>query len=172
MSRALIPLLFFLLPIAAAAEKPIAQGGPSVSVKNNGRLVEYCPDNTCEVFSVRNGKESAALADFTLAYLYAVSDYVYLEEFQSRMDLHEVDRLLMRYQADCPQLAQRAAARCVAGHLARKYPIRVTFVRYDERRKYSEPVSLERLRNAFNGSANTESQLQEAASPLSGAFKR
>ena len=149
MFKALLPLLFLLLPIAAAAEKPIAHGGPLVSVKNNGRLVEYCPDNTCEVFSVRSGKERAALADFALAYLYSVSGYVYLEEFQARTDFHEVSQLLMRYKANCPQLGQREAARCVAARLATKHPIRVTFVRYDERRKYSMPISLESLRNAI-----------------------
>lgn len=149
MFKALAPLLFLLLPIAAAAEKPIAQDGPSVSVKNNGRLVEYCPDNTCEVFSLRSAQASAVLADFTLAYLYAVSNYVYLEEFQSRTDLQEINRLVMRYQANCPQPAPRAAARCIAARLATIHPIRVTFVRYDERRKYSEPVSLEELRNAI-----------------------
>lgn len=149
MFRALIPFFLLLLHISAAAEMPIASGGPAVAVKQGGRLVEYCPDNTCEVFSLRSGKATGALTDFTLAYLYAVSDYIYLEEFQSRTDLQEVAQLLRRYEANCPQPTQKAAARCVAARLAAKHSIRVTFVRFDEGRKYSEPVSLEALRNAI-----------------------
>ena len=148
--RPLIPFCLLLLPICSLAEIPIASGGPTVSVKQSGRLVEYCPDNTCEVFSLRSGKDTASsLTDFAFAYLFAVSDYVYLAEFQSRTDLQEVTQLLRRYKSNCPQAAQKAAARCVAAWLAAKHPIRVTFVRFDEGRKYSEPVSLKALRNAI-----------------------
>lgn len=151
MFRSLAYLLLLLLPgIALAEERHITQAvGPSVFIKNKGQVVEYCPDNTCEVFSLRGKGTSGALYEFTLAYLYSVSGYTYLADFQSRTDLPEVTDLLARYQVKCPQPAPKAAAHCVTALLARKHPIRVNYVRYDEGGRFSEPVSLAGLRNAI-----------------------
>jgi hypothetical protein len=151
MYRTLAPFALLLFAgIAAAEERHLTQAvGPVVSVKNKGQVVEYCPDNTCEVFSLGPKGTSAVLRDFALAYLYSVSGYVYLADFQSRTDLPEVAALLVRYQDKCPQTARKAAVHCVAAHLARTHPVRVSFVRYDERRRHVVPVSLDGLRNAI-----------------------
>lgn len=72
-----------------------------------------------------------------------------VQEFQAGADLREVADLLVRYQENCPRPVQRAAARCTAACLAKKHSIRVASVRYDEGRRYSEPVSLVGLLNAI-----------------------
>lgn len=150
MFRSLACLLLLLPFIALAEERHITQTvGPTVSLKNKGQVVEYCPDNTCEVFSLRGKGARVALYEFTLAYLYSISGYTYLADFQSRTDLPEVTDLLARYQVNCPQPEPKAAAHCVAALLARKQPIRVNFVRYDEGVRFTEPVSLAGLRNAI-----------------------
>ena len=116
----------------------------NVQVSSEGATttVEYCPDNTCEVFTLSGKSASLPLQDFALAYLFGVSEYVYLEPFQSSSSSLAVRTVLGRYKSDCPQQPARAAARCVVGLLAKRHAIQASFVRYDEGERNVVPISL------------------------------
>jgi hypothetical protein len=63
--------------------------GASVTFKDaRNRSVEYCPDNTCDVFTMRGAGDTGALSDFAFMYLFFVSEYGALEDFKhsSRAD--------------------------------------------------------------------------------------
>ncbi len=47
----------------------------SLKYKNHGKLLEFCPDNTCNGFSAAPGVSQSALKDFAFLYLYYFSDY-------------------------------------------------------------------------------------------------
>lgn len=113
-----------------------------VSTKGTMTTVEYCPDNTCEVFTLSGRAASIPLQDFVFAYLFGVSEYVYLEPFQSNSSSPAVRTVLGRYRSDCPQQPARAAARCVVGLLAKRHAIQANFVRYDEGQRNVVPIPL------------------------------
>lgn len=143
--KTLIALACCVPLLAVSAPRQLtAANGPEVSMSfAHGRtVVEYCPDNTCERYSIK-GENELVLADFALAYLYGISEYVYLREFQARTDLPEVKALFKRYRTQCPQSTPRQAARCVAMTLARSNHIKASFVRYDEGAERVERISVE-----------------------------
>ncbi|MGA0611780.1 hypothetical protein [Caldimonas sp. KR1-144] len=118
-----------------------------VYTKGETTTVEYCPDNTCEVFTLSGRSASLPLQDFVLAYLYGVSDYVYLKAFQSNSSSPSVRSVLAKYRRDCPQPSTHAAARCVVTLLAKRHAIRATFVRYDEGERNVVPIPLDGYRH-------------------------
>jgi hypothetical protein len=104
--------------------------------------VEYCPDNTCEVFFLSGPSAALPVQDFAFAYLLGVSEYIYLEAFQSNGSAPVVQAVLSRYRKHCPQQTTNAAARCIVGLLARRHPIQASFVRYDEGERNVVAISL------------------------------
>jgi len=44
------------------------------------REIRYCPDNTCEIYRIKDPKKSVHLPSFVYLYLYHQSDYIYLKE--------------------------------------------------------------------------------------------
>ena len=140
--RTAVVALALLVPVLAfAVQVDLGSGAPPVDVTLGGKMVavEYCPDNTCEVFVSRRGGP-AALKDFAFAYLYGVSDYSYLQEFQ-KQDLGAVTKeLAERHAANCNRTTSRATAACLAGHIRRKYAVEVQSVRYDEGRRHVSRV--------------------------------
>jgi len=113
-----------------------------VSSKRGSTTVEYCPDNTCEVFVLLGASASLPVQDFAFVYLLGVSEYIYLEPFQSNESSPAVRAVLARYRSHCPQQPARTAARCVVGLLAKRHAIRASFVRYDEGERNVVPISL------------------------------
>ena len=143
--RKIIVAIAVSIICACAYGHELASAFPdSVQVSSEGTTttVEYCPDNTCEVFTLSGQSASLPLQDFAFAYLYGVSDYVYLETFQSDSSSKSVQTVLGRYKSDCPQQPARAAARCVVGLLAERYAIQASFIRYDEGERNVVPISL------------------------------
>ena len=117
--------------------------GKDVAVSKTSKAVrvEYCPDNTCEVFSLK-GKESVSLQDFAFVYLFSVSEYIYLQRFQAEQNAPYVQSVLSKYRTECPQSSEQVVARCVVSVLAKRYPIKASFVRYDEGTKNTSSISL------------------------------
>jgi hypothetical protein len=144
--RTAVWVLALLLPaIASAAEVELGSGAPPVKLKQvrDTVVLEYCPDNTCEVFSSHSVR-SEVLKDFALMYLYGVSDYTYLREFQAK-DLGPLAATAAaRYRTGCARATPRTNAACVAAQIARKYAVTVQFVRYDEGQKHSSRVKWRR----------------------------
>ena len=136
-------LLSLLSPLCGAHELTTAFPDNVRVIRSSEEIsVEYCPDNTCEVFATSDTKASSALQDFTYAYLLGVSSYIYLEPFQSSTSSKSSTAVLTRYRAECPQESIRGASRCIVGLLAKRHMIRASFVRYDEGRRNVVPVSL------------------------------
>ena len=149
MRNILAAVLLISAPVVCQAHEPGATFGDSVTVSSKGDLttVEYCPDNTCEVFTVRAPSAALQLQDFAFVYLLGVSEYIYLEGFHANTDSPATRAVLGRYRAHCPQSVAREAARCVVGYLARKYPIQASFVRYDEAQRNVVPIPLDDYRH-------------------------
>jgi hypothetical protein len=137
-------LLLSVASMASHAHEVTAALGDAVRVssKHGSTTVAYCPDNTCEVFALSGASSSRPIQDFAFAYLFGVSEYVYLEPFQSSGSSPAVRAVLARYHRDCPQQSARAAARCVVCLLAKRHAIQASFVRYDEGERNVVPISL------------------------------
>ena len=143
--RNIIAAIVVSIACAAAHGHELTSAFPDtvqVSTKGTTITVEYCPDNTCEIFTLSGQPASLPLQDFAFAYLFGVSEYVYLEPFQSNSSSLAVRTVLGRYGNDCPQQPARAAARCVVGLLAKRHAIQASFVRYDEGERNVVPISL------------------------------
>lgn len=145
---AVLPVLLgFALPCWSAGELEAALGGAATSRQEPHRvIVEYCPDNTCERFVGYGDTSLASLQDFAFVYLFALSDYSYLDQFQEAGSASEVKSVLGRYRDRCPQADSRAAAACIAGSLYRRNRIQVSFVRVDEGFGVEEPIELGQLK--------------------------
>ncbi len=114
----------------------------SVSSTAGHIVVEYCPDNTCEVFTAAGPADIQEIQDFAYVYLFTKSTYNYLQQFRQRGRSGRVGAVLDRYSAGCQQVQAQEAARCVLSRLAAKYEIRVEFVRYDEGGRHAGLVEL------------------------------
>ncbi|MCJ0826362.1 hypothetical protein MQC88_10435, partial [Luteimonas sp. 50] len=149
MRKILATLLLAVVPVVSQAHELGAAFGDSVAVSSQGDLaiVEYCPDNTCEVFTLRGPSATLPLQDFAFAYLLGVSEYLYLESFQADTKSPAIRAVLGRYRSHCPQPPSPEAARCVVGYLASIYPIKASFVRYDEGERNVVPIPLEGFRH-------------------------
>ncbi len=77
--------------------------------------VEYCPDNTCDSFTIDDPAGSEIPQDSVLG----------------------------RYSAHCPQEPVARAARCIVMYLIDKHPIRTSFVRHDEGKRNVVPIAPE-----------------------------
>ena len=144
MKEILAAVLLISAPVVCQAHELGATFGDSVTISSKGGLttVEYCPDNTCEVFSLRAPSAASPLQDFAFAYLLGISEYIYLKDFHANADSPATRAVLGRYRTHCPQPIPRVAARCVVGYLARKHPIQASFVRYDEGERNVVPIPL------------------------------
>lgn len=150
MGKLLASLLLVLSPsLSGAHELVSALGRDSVAVTSNSgtTTVEYCPDNTCEVFVLAGASALLPAQDFALAYLLGVSGYIYLEPLQSGPAPPPIKAFLGRYRRECPQATTRLAARCIVGVLAKRHAVKACFVRYDEGERNVVPIPLEAFRD-------------------------
>ncbi|MFC5577018.1 hypothetical protein ACFPOA_03180 [Lysobacter niabensis] len=144
MRKILAALLLSVVSLTSNAHELTSALGDSVQVSSKGSstTVEYCPDNTCEVFTLSGASTSLPIQDFAFVYLFGVSEYIYLEPFQSNESSPAVQTVLARYRSDCPQQSARTAARCIVSLLAKRHAIQASFVRYDEGERNVVPISL------------------------------
>jgi len=110
----------------------------TVELKNNGRLLEFCPDGTCDGFVSSGTVSVATLKDFGYLYVYFFSDYTFLGEWRTSNKAKETaDRVLAKPEyRNCRNGNDREAARCVLLDLSRGGGIRLIFVRYDEGQRH------------------------------------
>jgi hypothetical protein len=149
MRKILAALFLFSAPLASHAHELASSFGDMVQVTSirGSTTVEYCPDNTCEAFTLSGPSAALTIQDFAFAYLLGVSDYIHLEPFRSNPFEPSVQSVLSRYRKQCSQRSERAAARCIVGVLAKRHPIRASFVRYDEGERNAVPISLAGFRD-------------------------
>jgi GNAT superfamily N-acetyltransferase len=106
----------------------------TVALKNRGRLLEFCPDNTCDAFSASSSVSVDALKDFAYLYIYFFSDFYVLQEWRRHGDSKETAEHVLS-KADyrgCKNDDSREAARCVLLRLSRNARIKLLFINYDE----------------------------------------
>jgi len=137
---------------SARADELTSMLGTAARATSTGgtAVVEYCPDNTCESFSLQGKDAEPVLRAFALAYFFGASDYAYLDALRRQAPPPALLDLFARYRQACALQEPRETARCIAGHLASQYPIRASFVRYDEGKRISEPILLERVSRSRN----------------------
>ena len=143
MRNRLLVAALALLPSVAVASGFAASLGGSFGLSGNARYarVAYCPGTSCEVFFLRGRNAKATLEGFAAAYFYGVSEFTELRHFQSESPPEFVANTLSRYEAVCPQPWARAAAQCIATHLAKSRPIQGRFVRFHEGRRIVIPFA-------------------------------
>jgi hypothetical protein len=88
-----VRLVAILLVAFVNASASIAESDPmhqfakslphTVKYKNKGRVIAFCPDNTCDEYVAARGVSSKDLSTFAYLYLYSFSDYIYLDEWRS-----------------------------------------------------------------------------------------
>lgn len=54
----------------------------TIELKEKGRVLEFCPDNTCDGFQASNNVSRRELKDFAYLYIYFFSDYYALAEWR------------------------------------------------------------------------------------------
>jgi hypothetical protein len=106
----------------------------TVEIKNNGRLLEFCPDGTCDGFVTSGNMSVPALKDFAYLYVYFFSDYTILDEWRGKVEAKEiaVEVLSNPEYLSCRSENDREAARCVLRNLSRDGRVKLIFIRYDE----------------------------------------
>lgn len=118
--------------------------GDSLTVQKNGALtIEYCPDNTCEIFRSPNSNAADPASDFAYLYLYFVSEYHYLTDWKKNPEAKTIAINILERNRRCPKAQENIRANCVLRLLSEKYSIKAAFVRYDESVRNEEAINLE-----------------------------
>ena len=98
------------------------------------RSIEFCPDNTCDLFTANQKVSMETLEGFAYLFLYFFSDYYVLDEWRTRKESVLVARRILSkapYQV-CKIGDEEESARCLLRHLSEKNQIQLYAVRYDE----------------------------------------
>jgi hypothetical protein len=109
----------------------------TIELKNKGKLVEFCPDNTCDGFVAAGPVSVSALKDFAYLYVYFFSDYYILQEWRKQEEARKAAEGVLskpEYRS-CRSDSSREAARCVLLDLSRDGKIKLIFIRYDENQR-------------------------------------
>jgi hypothetical protein len=120
----------------------------TVGIKNKGRLLEFCPDGTCDGFVTSGNVSVPTLKNFAYLYVYFFSDYTFLGEWRSKEEAKNTAELILSKPeySNCKNENSREAARCVLRDLSKAGRIKLIFVRYDEGERHAVPKNLaERL---------------------------
>jgi len=106
----------------------------SITLKAKQRVLEFCPDNTCDGFVASQNVSFSTLKDFAYLYIYFFSGYVELPEWRDRAEVKDVTEHVLAKPGyrKCKNADSREAARCVLLGLSQNEAIRLNFVRYDE----------------------------------------
>ena len=117
----------------------------TVEIKDHGKLLEFCPDGTCDGFVTSGNVPLPTLKDFAYLYVYFFSDDITLGNWRGTAGAKEMaDRVLGQTQyLACKNMDSREAARCVLRDLSRNGRIRLIFVRYDEGERHAVRENLQ-----------------------------
>ena len=116
----------------------------SIELKRKGRLLEFCPDNTCDGFEASGDFYVTTLKDFAYLYIYFFSDYYVLQDWRNQAESGNVAKPVLskpEYR-NCKNESGLEAARCVLHNLSSNGKIKLIFIRYDENRRDAVPQNL------------------------------
>src|ERR1700693_2309764 len=88
----------------------------SIKLNEKRRVLEFCPDETCDGFVALSGVSSNSIKDFAYLYIYYFSDYlVYLPEWRKHTNSkNTAARVLLKPEyRNCKMGNGSEAARCV-----------------------------------------------------------
>lgn len=153
--KKLFPLIFIIgfLPIAHLASsneaidplREIQKTFPGIEVKVGDEIsIEFCPDNTCELFAASKAVSLETLKDFAYLYIYFFSDYYDLEKWRDNEEHRLIAKQILSkadYQL-CKIENEGDAARCILRHLSQKSRVKLYFVRYDEKTRNIVPKDI------------------------------
>jgi len=116
----------------------------SVEYKNHGKLLEFCPDNTCHGFSASGDVSKATLSDFAFLYVYYYSDYYALPEWRAKEQAKNTAEQVLSKQVyrSCRKETPRESAGCVLLTLSSHGRIKLLFIRYDEGKRNVVPEDI------------------------------
>ena len=116
--------------------------------------IEYCPENTCEVFQAKIEHKNE-LADFTVLYLFYASGKTALL-FPDNKGLTSLERITIgamsvkdAYSGQCSGTELEMVS-CILKNIVKKYKISGTDVRFDEGGKYSTEIDFENYLTVWN----------------------
>jgi hypothetical protein len=117
----------------------------TVEIKDHGKLLEFCPDGTCDGFVTLGNVPLPTLKDFAYLYVYFFSDNITLDDWKATAGAKEMaDHVLGQSQYfACKNMDSREATRCVLRDLSRNGRIRLIFVRYDEGERHAVRENLQ-----------------------------
>lgn len=98
------------------------------------KSVEFCPDNTCDLFTADEKVPFTNLEDFAYLYIYFFSDYYVLKEWRNKKVVRlSTSQILKKSNYKfCKNLNDKEMARCLLRHLSHNGQIKLYMVRYDE----------------------------------------
>ena len=116
----------------------------TVELKNHGKLLEVCPDGTCDGFVTSGNVPLSTLKDFAYLYVFFFSDNVTYDDWKATEEAKKTaERVLAENQyLSCANADSLENARCVLRDLSRGGRIRLIFVRYDEGERHAIPQNL------------------------------
>ncbi len=117
----------------------------SVKFQTDKRLsMEFCPDNTCDLFETKRSTSVEALSDFAFLYLYFFSDYFVLVDWRAEdAARNTASVLLKKYSADkCANSSEMVIAQCLLRDWAKRSEIRLYWVRHDEKGRHLQARSI------------------------------
>ena len=150
-TRTVVLWLLFIFGIAAASAESGAilqlqeRFPDSVKFHAGNRLsLEFCPDNTCDLFLTTRSTSAEALSDFAYLYLYFFSDYFVLSDWRAEDAARRTAAtVLNRYRGEkCANGSEAVVAQCVLRDWARRNAIRLYWVRYDEKGRHLQARSI------------------------------
>lgn len=110
-----------------------------------GALMEfsYCPDNTCDNFSMPYAPEEKVFYDFVFMYLYYKSGYIYLKEVKENYWKEHINDIARKYVSGKKGLIDESVIDCVLKAMAERHDILVNFIRHDGNARFTENIELE-----------------------------
>ena len=100
------------------------------------REIRYCPDNTCEIYRIKDPKKSVHFPGFVYLHLFHQSDYIYLKESAGGLrpfrQIEKDTEPLVRKSVEifCRDTAKTPT--CILAGLKSVLGVLVTVGRYDE----------------------------------------
>ncbi len=100
------------------------------------KKIEFCPDNSCDVFSASEHIDADVFGDVVFLYLYCQSDFYVLKTWRGESSVRNmVDTIVSKYmphhQCDKGRVSAEHVS-CLLHELMHDYGIEVLYGRYDE----------------------------------------